>query len=379
MPSSLPFNAGSTLPTARAAPVVVGMIDSAAGHVVHALVVGVRVDGRHEAALDAEGLVKHLGHRGKAVRRAARVRHHHVAGFQRVFVDAHHDNRVDRILRGHGQKHLPGARFNVHHALFFLAEHAGGFQHQRHAAFFPGQFGRVLDRRDFDFLTVDDDRILRALDVARVHTVDGVVFQQMGKRLRVGQVVDRLYVEVLVFHEQLEHVAANPPESVDAYLNCHGAFLSFVAKLAIVRLHGAVPRYSLFQTDTGIGQWLLCMQMGASAGKGVPWDTPHAPPPGLQTDPGACRSDISPDIQAGTMPQLRNLSQMTTRKWTDRGPVQAAARNSGASVGPVTWRAIRPGRLFEPASPACGAIRWHRSAQPRRAPRPGRCGRCRTR
>ena len=39
----------------------------------HALVVGVGVAGGHQALLDAERLVEHLGHRGQAVGRATGV------------------------------------------------------------------------------------------------------------------------------------------------------------------------------------------------------------------------------------------------------------------------------------------------------------------
>ena len=83
MPSSLPFSAGSTSSSALAAPVVVGIIDSAAararrrslcGRSRMTLVVRVRVDRRHDAVHDAERLVQDLRDRREAVRRARRVR-----------------------------------------------------------------------------------------------------------------------------------------------------------------------------------------------------------------------------------------------------------------------------------------------------------------
>ena len=70
MPSSLPFSSGSTSDTALAAPVEVGMMDTAAARaraqvlvrqVEELLVVGVGVDRVHEAVHDAEILMDHLG------------------------------------------------------------------------------------------------------------------------------------------------------------------------------------------------------------------------------------------------------------------------------------------------------------------------------
>ena len=98
MPSSLPFSAGRTTPIARAAPVrgrdhrqrrgprpaqvLVGQVEDA-------LVVGVGVDGRHEALLDAERVLQHLGHRRQAVGGAGRVRDDVVLlGVVLVVVDA---------------------------------------------------------------------------------------------------------------------------------------------------------------------------------------------------------------------------------------------------------------------------------------------------
>src|SRR5437660_11198129 len=64
-PSSLPFSSGSTRPTAFAAPVEVGIMESAAARAVevlvqliqHRLVVGVAVNRGHEALRDADHFV----------------------------------------------------------------------------------------------------------------------------------------------------------------------------------------------------------------------------------------------------------------------------------------------------------------------------------
>src|SRR5215218_2608394 len=77
MPSSRPFSSGMARYAALAAPVEVGMVLTGragpaqvlVGEVEDDLVVGVGVDGRHEAAFDAELVQQDLGHR-----------HHRVGG-----------------------------------------------------------------------------------------------------------------------------------------------------------------------------------------------------------------------------------------------------------------------------------------------------------
>jgi hypothetical protein len=105
-PSSLPLSSGSTSPTARAAPVVVGIMDIAAARarrgssvdlVEDLLVVGVGVDRGHQPALDADRIVEHLGHGREAVGGARRVGDDLVIGGQLVVVDAIDDGQVDAL------------------------------------------------------------------------------------------------------------------------------------------------------------------------------------------------------------------------------------------------------------------------------------------
>src|SRR5450755_1822821 len=75
-PSSLPSSSGSTRPTALAAPVVVGIIDSAADRVVH-----------------------HLGERRQAVGGAGGIGDHEMFTGQLVVVDAVDDGEVGIVGR----------------------------------------------------------------------------------------------------------------------------------------------------------------------------------------------------------------------------------------------------------------------------------------
>src|SRR6476646_4133068 len=76
MPSIFPFTSGITSPVAFAAPVVVGICESAAARasqilvrqVENVLIVGVAVDRRHRGVPEAEGVTHDLHHGRDAVR-----------------------------------------------------------------------------------------------------------------------------------------------------------------------------------------------------------------------------------------------------------------------------------------------------------------------
>ena len=135
-PSSLPLSSGSTRPTALAAPVVVGIIDSAAARravevlvqrVERRLVAGVGVDRRHEAVLDADGVVEHLGDRRQAIGGAGRVGDDEMVLGQLVVVDAVDDGEIGAV-GGRGDEDALGAGLQMRRRLFARGEDAGAFQ-----------------------------------------------------------------------------------------------------------------------------------------------------------------------------------------------------------------------------------------------------------
>ncbi len=75
----------------------------------HALVVGVGVAGGHQALLDPERLVEHLGHRGQAVGGARGVGDDPVGRLERLVVDAQDDRGVELVL-GRGAEDRPARR-----------------------------------------------------------------------------------------------------------------------------------------------------------------------------------------------------------------------------------------------------------------------------
>ena len=67
------------------------------------LIVGVSVNGGHQAALDAQRVVQHLCDRGQAVRGAGCVGDNPVVGGELVVVNAIDDGQVDTLGRGRDQ------------------------------------------------------------------------------------------------------------------------------------------------------------------------------------------------------------------------------------------------------------------------------------
>ncbi len=127
-----------------------------------ALVVRVGVAGRHQALLDAEGLVEHLGHRGQAVRRARRVGDDPVLGLERVVVHAEDDRRVELVL-GRGAEDRPARRRRrcASGATALLVKKPVDSRATWHAQGLPRQVGRVLLLGDLDLLAVDDQATSR--------------------------------------------------------------------------------------------------------------------------------------------------------------------------------------------------------------------------
>ena len=130
--------------------------------VLQALVGRVGVDRRHQAALDADRVVQHLGERREAVRRARRVGDHVVAvGVVGVVeVDAEHDGRV-RLGRRRGDDDLLGAGLEVLGGVRALGEEAGRLDHDVDAEVAPRQRGRVALLERPDLAAVDHERVAR--------------------------------------------------------------------------------------------------------------------------------------------------------------------------------------------------------------------------
>jgi hypothetical protein len=186
------------------------------------LVVGVGVDRRHEALLDADGIVQDLCDRREAVGRAGGVRDHEVVLRELVVVHAVHHGEVGPLGRS-GDDDALGSCLEMERRLLLRGEDAGAFESNVDAELFVRQLGRVLDRRDLDGLTVDHDRVALHGHFARKATVDRIVSQKMGIGLDRAEVVDGDDLDVLAaaLHDGAQDVAPDASEPVDRDLHCH--------------------------------------------------------------------------------------------------------------------------------------------------------------
>ena len=192
------------------------------GEVEDHLVVRVRVNGRHEAALDLAELVEHLGERRDAVRRAGRVRDDVVRlGVVRVVVDAEDDCEV-RVGRGGGDDDFLRPGVEVLLRTFAIGEEPGRLDDDVHAEITPRESSGVALREDLDLLARCLEDTVRELHLARERPEVRVVAQQVRHRLRIAEVVQRDDLEVrLALVLCAEEVPPDPAEPVDSDANAH--------------------------------------------------------------------------------------------------------------------------------------------------------------
>src|SRR6266699_3106943 len=153
------------------------------------LIVRVAVDRRHEAVLEAPVVEHDLHDRHETIRGARGVREDVVLrGVVFLVVHPHHDRDV-LTLGGRRDDDLLRAGRKVLVGVGSVGEPAGTLEHEVHAQRLPRELLGLLDRRHFDRLAVDDQRIALRLDGAREPAVDGIVLQEMRERLCVGDVV----------------------------------------------------------------------------------------------------------------------------------------------------------------------------------------------
>ena len=173
------------------------------------------MDGRHQAADDAELVIENLGDRRQAVRGAAGVGDDRLAGVGLVVhtVDEHRG----RVLRRSGHDDFLRAGGDVLLRKLFGQEEAGGLDDDFRADFVPLQISRALLGGQADLLAVDDQHIALDRDLRVEFAVNRVILQHVGEVVRIEQVVDPDNFDVIA--EILDCGAENHPtdttETVD--------------------------------------------------------------------------------------------------------------------------------------------------------------------
>jgi hypothetical protein len=180
------------------------------------LVVRIRVDRRHEAALDPVGLVQNLRDGGDAVRRARGVRDDVV--LLRVVLPVVHaeDDRDVRVGGRSGDHDLLRACLQVLLGVRALGEQPGRLDRDVDAEICPRQVAGVALGEELDLVPADADHAVAGLDREIERAEDGVVLEQVRHRLRVADVVRGHDLDVPALLELgAKEVAADTAESVD--------------------------------------------------------------------------------------------------------------------------------------------------------------------
>ncbi len=196
-----------------------GLAQVFADHVEDPLSVRVGVHRRHEAALDPEFTAEHLRRHRERVCGAGSVADDGV--FLRIIqlvVDAHVQRDVfplgrcadDDFLCASGQV---AARF------LCGREAARGFDHQVRARGLPRDGSRLAFREHLDRPVIDAEFSIPSLDTTREGPIVGVVFEQMGICLQIGDVVERHDLEAVwvALEHRAKGLPANPSKPVNAY------------------------------------------------------------------------------------------------------------------------------------------------------------------
>ncbi len=197
--------------------------------VERALIVRVRVDRRHETALDRVRLVQELRERRDAVRRARRVRDDRVLLRVVILVVHAEDDRHVRVRCRCGDDDLLRAGIEVLLGALALREEAGRLDRDVDAELAPRQVGRVALGEELDLVVADAQHAVAHLDRYIEVAERRVVPQQVRHRLQVAEVVRRDDLEVAaVLEMRAEEVPSDPPEAVDAHPDLrHGFRVAF--------------------------------------------------------------------------------------------------------------------------------------------------------
>src|SRR6516164_614895 len=147
--------------------------------VLQALVAGVGVDRRHEAALDADALMQYIRDWRETVGRARAVGDDFVIGLQLLLVDPQHHRHVGAIGRGRDDDAL-GARLQMLRGGVARRKKAGAFERHINAELAPRKLCRVPFGGDADFATADIHPVVAGRDLAGEAAVHTVVSEEMG-------------------------------------------------------------------------------------------------------------------------------------------------------------------------------------------------------
>jgi hypothetical protein len=189
------------------------------------LAVGEGVHRGQQPAVNAEGLMQHLGHGSQTIGGAGRIRDHMVLGrVVHAVVHTEHDCQV-LILGWSRDDYLLHAVPLVGNGLGGVGEEARAFHNDVNILASPRDRAGIPLSEDLDRPSVDHDVVAVSSNLAFERPVVGVERKQVGVGCGVGQVIDgndlHVAVEAVLLKNGPEREAADAAKTVDADANGH--------------------------------------------------------------------------------------------------------------------------------------------------------------
>ncbi len=187
------------------------------------LIVGVGMDSSHGSADNLELVIHHFRDRGETVGGAGgvgnNVMRRRVVG---LVVYAKDEGGVGAIGgRGDDDFFDRGAEMLL--GVNTLGEEPGGFDDDVRANRSPINFGGIFSLENLEASTFHGDGVISMRHLVRQIPEDGIVLQKVRESLRVGDVVDRDKLNVLVVDCRTHDIATDAAEAVDANLDGHSS------------------------------------------------------------------------------------------------------------------------------------------------------------
>ena len=195
--------------------------------ILNLLIVGIRVNGGHQTALDTEGVVEDFGDRCQAVGGARCVRNALQVSGELVIVNTQNASQIRTILCGSTEDNslATGAQVGIVTWLAILrspGEKTGAFDDDVDVVFSPRHLRWILFGQRQDLLAVDDQVLIVVSDLSVVATVNRIVLEQSRKHLVIGQVIDGNNLELVgAGHQITESQSTDTSKTIDRNSNSH--------------------------------------------------------------------------------------------------------------------------------------------------------------
>ena len=191
------------------------------GKIEDDLVIRVGVNGGHGAALDLEVIMHDFGNGSQTICRARSIgKDVMFGGIVHAFIDAHHNGDVF-VGCGRRDNDLLHRTAQVLARILSFGKSAGRFHHDLRAHGLPIQLGRVLFGKDADLAAINADAVALDFNIIAQIAKDGVILEQVRQGTRIGEIVDRHELQIVVLKRGTQNIASDAAKTVYSNFNCH--------------------------------------------------------------------------------------------------------------------------------------------------------------